>query len=536
MKFDAQKYDYPSRRHLHYATQGMVCTSQSLAAQAGVDILKKGGNAVDAAVATAACMTVVEPTSNGLGSDAFAIVWMKDEMYGLNASGFAPSGLSAEIVKEKGFDAMPVRGWLPVMVPGAPSAWAKLNERFGKLSLRECLQPAIDYARKGYAVTPVIQKLWADGYKIFSKFEGEEFKPWMETFAPKGRAPEVGEVWKCDDMAASLELIGDSQAEEFYRGSLADKIDAFSKATGGYLRKEDMARYNAQWVTPVSVNYRGYDVWEIPPNGDGIIVLMALAIMNGMELDTENPENPENYHKVIEALKLGFTDGLEFISDSKYMKVAVQELLSEEYAAARRALIGEKAIVPPHGKPVSSGTIYLCTADGEGNMVSYIQSNFKGFGSGIVIPGTGISLQDRGFSFSLNPDHVNYLKPGKKAFHTIIPSFITKDNKAIGPFGVMGAFMQPQGQLQVVSNMIDYHMNPQDALNRPRWMWNGEKNVAVEPGFPEEIYRALSEREHDMSHDDSFIAYGRGQIIIRDEEGVLCGATDPRADGCVASW
>lgn len=536
IEFSPSSYRYSSRRSLVYARNGMVSTTQPLAAGAGLDILKAGGNAVDAAIAAASCMTVLEPTSNGLGSDAFAIVWMKDEMFGLNASGRAPMNLSAGMVRKMGFSQMPVRGWLPVMVPGAPAGWAALSERFGKLPLRQVLAPAIRYAEDGYAVTPVIAYLWNAAFEEFSKRTEPEFRPWMEHFSPGGHAPAAGEVWKSEDMARSLRRIADTGAEAFYRGDLADRMDAFARETGGFLRKEDLAAYHPSWVKPVSVNYRGYDIWEIPPNGDGIVVLMALAILNGMNINHEDPDDPENVHRMIEALKLGYADGLRYISDPDTMRVPVEKLLSEEYAEQRRRGIGEHAAVPSAGDPMSGGTIYLCTADREGNMVSYIQSNFKGFGSGIVIPETGISLQNRGFGFSLDEDSPNVLAPGKRAFHTIIPGFITKDGKAVGPFGVMGAFMQPQGQLQALTNMIDYRMNPQEALDRPRWQWMKGLEIGLEKEMPERIREDLIRRGHDVQIAENRISYGRGQIILRNDEGTLVGASDPRADGFVMGY
>ena len=536
MKFDANNYRYPSRRGLVYATRGMAATSQPLAAQAGLDMLKKGGNAVDAAIAAAACMTVLEPTSNGLGSDSFTQVWMDGKLYGLNASGYSPKSITAEAVRALGHEKMPARGWIPVMVPGAVAGWAALSERFGKLPFAEVLQPAIEYAEKGYAVTPVISQLWKQGYDIFTKQEGDEFRPWEEMFAPKGHAPEPGEIWNSPEMAQTLRRIAETKGEAFYRGEYAEAIDAFSRKTGGWIRREDMNAYAPRWVDPVHVNYRGTDVWEMPPNGDGMVVLMALAILNGMELDREHPDSEENFHKIIEALKLGYEDGLKHISDPRTMKASVDVLLSEKYAAGRRALIGEEAVLPTAGDPTSSGTIYLCTADSDGNMVSLIQSNFKGFGSGIVIPGTGISLQDRGFGFSLDPESPNVLAPGKQSFHTIIPGFLTRDGRALGPFGVMGGFMQPQGQLQVVTNLLDFGMNPQEALDRPRWQWIREKRVELEPSVPEEIARALAARGHDIVRNPDTLIFGRGQIILRNDEGVLVGATEPRADGCVAAW
>lgn len=535
MEYDALKNSYPSRRSVVYGKKGMVCTSQPLAAQAGLDVLKKGGNAVDAAVAAAACMTVLEPTSNGVGSDAFALVWTEGELHGLNASGKAPMGLTVDEVQRRGYSGMPKRGWIPVMVPGAPSAWAELSRRFGRLPFGELLAPAIAYAREGYPVSPVISRLWDKAYREFSStLRGEEYRPWFETFAPKGRAPAPGEVWSCPDLAATLKEIAATSSESVYRGRLAGAIDEFSRKTGGYIRKSDLEDYRCAWVNPIHINYRGYDVWELPPNGDGLIVLMALNILKGFSF-TER-DTAETIHRQLEALKLSFVDGAHYVTDPAAMKVTAEELLSEAYAEKRRALIGHDAIFPEHGDPRCGGTVYLCAADGEGNMVSYIQSNYLGFGSGIVIPGTGLSLQNRGYSFSLNPEDSNCLQPGKKAFHTIIPGFLTKDGAAVGPFGVMGGFMQPQGHVQVITNTLDFHMNPQEALDAPRWQWTGGKEIEVERGFPYALTEELVRRGHSVRVMPESIGFGRGQIIWRDENGVLHGATEPRADGTVAAW
>ncbi len=535
LNFDAQKYDYPSRRSVIYGRKGMVCTSQPLAAQAGLDIIKQGGNAIDAAIATAACMTVLEPTSNGIGSDAFALVWTKGKLHGLNASGRAPMAITAEEVKKQGHREIPKRGWIPVMVPGAPSAWAELSEKFGRLPLETVMKPAITYAREGYPVSPVTAKLWGNAYRDFSKvFEGECFKPWFETFAPDGHAPQPGELWKSEAHAKTLEKIAKTNAKAFYQGELADRIDAFSRETGGYIRKADLENYWCEWVEPIHVNYRGYDVCEIPPNGDGIVALMALNILKGFEL--KERESADTVHKQLEAMKLAFADGNRYVADPRYMKASVETLLSDEYAGQRRSLIGEEALPPKPGDPFRGGTIYLCTADGEGNMVSYIQSNYMGFGSGIVIPETGIALQNRGANFSLDETMENCLGPGKKSLHTIIPGFLMKDGRAVGPFGVMGGFMQPQGHVQVIMNTVDFQMNPQDALNAPRWQWVGGKKIQVEQTFPAAIVEELKRRGHEIEIPDNFLAFGRGQIIWRDENDVLCGATEPRADGTVAAW
>lgn len=536
-QFDALKYSYPSTRRVVYGKKGMVCTSQPLAAQAGLDILKKGGNAIDAAVATAACMTVLEPTSNGIGGDSFALVWLKadEHLYGLNGSGPAPMAFDVDQVRAQCGDTMPKRGWIPVTVPGAPSAWAELSAKYGKLPFEELMQPAANYAREGYPVSPIISRLWNNAYKEFkTTFTEPHMQHWFETFAPKGHAPQPGEVVTLPDHANTLEEIGRTKAESFYRGALAEKIDAFARETGGYLRKEDLAAFRAEWVEPISTNYRGYTVSEIPPNGHGIVALMALNILEGYEFTDR--DTTESFHRQIEAMKLAFVDGQRYVTDPRYMQVTAEQMLSKEYAAKRRALIGDQAIMPEHGDPACGGTIYLCTADSEGNMVSYIQSNYMGFGSGVVVPGTGIGLHNRGNNFNLDPNSENCAAPGKKPYHTIIPGFLSKDGKAVGPFGVMGGFMQPQGHLQVVMNTVDFLMNPQEALDAPRWQWVGGKNIEVERAFPYAITEELIRKGHSIKVLPESITMGRGQIIWRDENGVLVGGTEPRTDGMVAAW
>ncbi|WJQ82204.1 gamma-glutamyltransferase family protein [Brevibacillus brevis] len=533
--YDAMEYPYASKRVTTFAKNGMVATSQPLAAQAGLDILKKGGNAVDAAIATAACLTVVEPTSNGIGGDAFALVWIKDELHGLNASGPAPQGISIEALKAKGLKEMPTYGWTPVTVPGAPAAWAALSKRFGRLPLTEVLQPAIDYAENGYPVSPTLAHNWDVAHrKLSQQCKGEVFAHWFSTFTPDGKVPKAGDIWKSPGHAKTLRQIAETNAESFYRGELADKIDAFSRECDGYLRKEDLAAYEPEWVKPIGVNYRGYDVWEIPPNGQGMIGLMALNILKGFDFDAK--DTTETYHKQIEAMKLAFVDGLKYITEESKMKVSKEALLSEEYGATRRALIGDEALTPEPGQPKTSGTVYLATADGEGNMVSFIQSNYMGFGSGVVVPGTGIAMQNRGHTFSLDSAHDNCLEPGKRTFHTIIPGFLTKDGKAVGPFGVMGGFMQPQGHVQVVMNTIDFHLNPQASLDAPRWQWMEGKTVELERHFPEHLALALERRGHTIKWAQLGNYFGRGQIIWRDENGVLSGGTDMRADSSIAAW
>lgn len=536
MYIDSQNVPYCSRRRQVYAGKGMVATAQPLAAQAGLDMLKKGGNAIDAAIATAASLTVLEPTSNGIGSDAFAMIWTHGKLYGLNASGVAPEKMTIDAIRDRGLDRIPAHGFEPVMVPGTPAAWAACSERFGRLPFKELLQPAIDYAENGFPVSPVVAANWQAAFRDYQEnLHGALFEPWFRTFAPDGKAPEAGQLWKSPAHARTLRAIADSKAQDFYHGSLADKIDRFSREQDGFIRKHDLESYHPDWVEPISVNYRGYDVWELPPNGQGLVTLLALNVLKQFDLAGKN--DVETYHRQIEALKLAFTDGKAYITDPKAMHGETAKLLSEAYAAERSRLIGEQAIEPAPGHLPAGGTVYLAAADGEGNMVSYIQSNFMGFGSGVVVPDTGIALQNRGYTFSLNPGDANVLAPGKKTYHTIIPGFLTHNGLPVGPFGVMGGYMQPQGQLQVLSSTIDFHLHPQAALDAPRWQWLGGKEVLVEPDFPEDVARSLIRRGHDVRISLDTGSFGRGEIIWRDPDtGVLAGGTESRADGSVAGW
>lgn len=533
---DYQFYPYPSQRMTTVANKGMVATSQPLAAQAGLEILKKGGNAIDAAIATAATLTVVEPTSNGIGGDAFAIVWFKNNIYGLNASGPSPKSINIEAVKERGFSEMPRFGWLPVTVPGVPSAWAELSNRFGNLPLTEVLRPAIEYAENGYPISPTLGKYWNHSFNYFNKnLKDEVFSSWFETFAPKGRAPKTGEIWSSPNHATTLRQIAETNGEVFYNGEIAEKICTFSKKYNGFLTGDDLASYSPDWVQPINVDYRGYNIWELPPNGQGIITLMALNILK--DFDMNNGDLIDIYHKAIESIKLSFTDGKKYITALDKMSVSVDELLSDEYAQSKRSLITDSAMMPEPNSPKQSGTVYLATADQDGNMVSYIQSNYMGFGSGLVVPGTGIALQNRGADFSLNSNHINRLEGGKRTYHTIIPGFLTKGNTPIGTFGVMGGYMQPQGHLQTIINTIDFNLNPQAALDAPRWQWVENKKILVENHFPTHIAQALARKGHEIEMSLDSGSFGRGQIIWRDQQtGTLFGGTDPRTDGHVAVW
>ncbi|MBS4178305.1 gamma-glutamyltransferase family protein [Lederbergia citrea] len=536
MKTDHLYYPYASQRMTVHAQKGMVSTTQPLAAQAGLRIMQKGGNAIDAAIAASACLTVVEPNSTSIGGDSFALVWAKGELHGLNASGPAPQSISIDKVKELGHDHMPSQGVLPITVPGTPASWAALSKRFGKLPLTEVLQPAIEYARDGFPVSPEIGRFWDIRYhENKNQFKGEEFKEWFNIYAPNGRAPKIGEMWRSPDHARTLQAIAETDGESFYRGEIAEKIAACVGKYNGFLSKEDLAAYQPEWVQPISVNYKGYDIWEIPPNGQGIVALMALQMLKAF--DFTDKEAVDTYHKQIEAVKLAYVDGLKYITDPKNMKVTEKELLSEKYADLRRELITDEAILPDPGEPIPGGTAYLATADQEGNMVSFIQSHAGDFGSGVVVPDTGVCLLNRGSGFSLDPDHHNALAGGKKTLHTIIPGFITKDNEPVGPFGVMCGMIQPQAHVQVVMNMVDFMLNPQATLDAPRWRWVKEKLIEVEPQFPDHIAKALVRKGHIVQRAVESGMFGRGQIIVRDPKtGILSGGTEPRADGSIAVW
>ncbi|GGO08087.1 gamma-glutamyltransferase family protein [Saccharibacillus kuerlensis] len=536
MNFDPLYQPYPSHRLPVYARNGMVATSQPLAAQAGMDILKAGGNAIDAAIATAAALTVLEPASNGIGGDAFALVWTKGELHGLNASGPAPASLSIDALRERGMEEIPKYGVVPITVPGAPAAWAELSARFGRLPLEQTLEPAARYAEEGYPLPAALAYYWDRTHRIFSsQLSGDAYAEWFRTFAPEGRAPRAGEMWASPGHAAALREIGATNAESFYRGSLAERIASYIGKHDGFLSREDLAAYKPEWVKPISTNYRGCEVWEIPPNGQGLVALMALNILEGFAPGEK--DSMSTLHRQLEAIKLAFADGEAYIADPAHMRTSLEGLLSREYADTRRALISEEAALPGPGTPPSGGTVYLAAADGEGNMVSFIQSNYMGFGSGIVIPGTGISMQNRGHNFSMDPQHDNALAPGKRSYHTIIPGFLTRGGEAIGPFGVMGGFMQPQGHVQVVMNTIDFGLNPQAALDSPRWMWENGKTVWVEPDFPTHLAQALIRKGHEIKIAPDKGMFGRGQIIWRDPaSGVLCGGTETRTDGSIAVW
>lgn len=538
MKFDPLKQPYHSNRFCVTAGKGMVASSSALASQAGLSMLKEGGNAVDAIVAAAAVLSVVEPVSNSLGSDTFSLVWMDGKLHGLNASGYAPSGITAEKVLEKyPSGRMPLHGWAPVTVPGAPAAWAELSARFGRLPFKRVLEPAITYAQEGFPVPPMmgflLERVTSGYHHLFG--DAPEFAEWFRVFTRNGEPYRFGDILKLPDHAKTLRLIADSSAREFYEGEIARQLVRQSERDGGYFTLKDLASYRPLWVEPIHVNYRGYDVWEIPPNGQGIVVLMALNILKNFDFTGKQREDAQVLHLQMEAMKMAFADGMHYVTDPRYMGIDYHDLITAEFGKKRAAQITSAASLPEPMEIPASGTVYLCAADGEGGMVSLIQSCFNDSGSGIVVEGYGVALQDRGADFSLDPSHYNCLMPGKRSYHTIIPGFLTRDGKAVGPFGVMGKYMQPQGQLQVVTNMVDFGMNPQMALDAPRWQWTGGRQFEAEPSFDAQIAEILRSYGHEISTADP-VSFGRGQVIIRQENGVLVGACESRTDSSIACY
>ena len=533
--FSHNEYPYPSHRTSVYGRRGMVATSHPLATEAGMSVFRKGGNAVDAAVAAGAALGVVDPASTGPGGDLFAILSVKGQLYGLNASGPSPHLMSYEALTDRGFKSIPSFGWMPVTVSGGPAGWAVLTKRFGKLPLAESLEPAAELAEEHPVSRYTVYCLGGtnEKIKVFGEKNDPIFEPWFDMFAPGRKPISVGQVFHMPELAATLREIGRTDGESFYRGALAKQIASYSERTGGLLRYDDMAEYHPQWVDPLSINYRGYDIWEMPPNGQGITALIALNIMEGFK--PVSHEDAFTVHRQIESMKLAFADSFHYVADPKHLTIDMKSLLSKEYAAKRRSLITEeKAITPPHGDPLRGGTIYLCTADGEGNMVSFVQSISGPHASGIVVPGTGILLQNRGTNFKMDPAHPNFVGPGKLPFHTIIPGFITKGGQPVGPFGIMRGHIQPQAHMQVVMNMIDFGMNPQAALDASRWFWQSGLTVNMESSWPESVNESLGARGHVIAPDDP--GYGRGQVIVRLENGTLCGGTDHRSEGSVLAF
>lgn len=534
------------------ARHGMVCTSQPLASQVGLDILKRGGSAVDAAIAANAALGLMEPTGCGVGGDLFAIVWSARDgkLYGLNGSGRSPRALTEEVLKAElarlGRKTIPPHGFLPISVPGAVDGWAALHGRFGKLPLADVLAPAIRYAEEGFPLSELIAYYWARSVPVLGAQPGG----FLTTFAPGGRAPSKGEVFRNPDLARTYRAIAEKGRDAFYRGEIAERIDAFMRAEGGWLRRADLEAHTSTWVEPVSVNYRGVDVYELPPNGQGIAALQMLNVLEGFDLRSMGFQSAEALHVMIEAKKLAFEDRARYYADPAFSRVPVAGLLSKEYAAKRRALIDMKKAAKTYdaGQPAlqQGDTIYLCTADGEGNMVSLIQSNYRGMGSGIVVPGLGFGFQDRGEMFTLEPGHPNAYAPGKRPFHTIVPAFAMREGKPWIAFGVMGGAMQPQGHVQIIVNLVDFGLNLQEAGDAARWQHEGSTDydhpkmadggyVLLETGIGWETVRELKRRGHDVRTDLG--GFGGYQAILFDSNNkVYFGASEGRKDGQAVGW
>jgi len=534
---------YPSQRSPVFA-RNVVSTSHPLAAQAGLRMLQAGGNAVDAAVATAAVMTVVEPCSNGLGSDAFCLVWDGTQLLGLNASGPAPAAWTPGYFRSRlGPDARAPakRGWDSVTVPGAVGGWVALHTRLGRLPFEDLLQPAIEVAERGCAVPVVVQQKWRNAASLPELTTQPGF---AQAFLPHGRAPEVGELFRLPEAARTLGLIAKTRGEAFYRGEVAAALAAHAKAHGGAMTADDLAAYQPEWVTPLAQDYRGYTLHEIPPNGQGIAAQMALGMVQHFDLAALPVDSAELQHLQIEAMKLAFADVYRHVAEPRAMRLSAAQLLAPDHLAARARLIDPRRAQDfGPGLAPQGGTIYLSAADASGMMVSFIQSNYMGFGSGVVLPGYGLSLQNRGHGFTLDESRDNVVGPGKRPFHTIIPAFLTRQAKPVMAFGIMGGDMQPQAHLQTVVRMLDLHQNPQAACDAPRWRWFGG-TVNVEPGFSPAAAQGLAERGHRIeAFSDSYQDYGAGQFIWRLDEGQgdaaergYAAASDPRRDGQAAGF
>jgi gamma-glutamyltranspeptidase/glutathione hydrolase len=530
---------YDSRRIPVFA-RNAVSTSHPLAAQAGLRMLWRGGNAVDAAIAAAAAMTIVEPVSNGLGSDAFCILWDGRQLHGLNASGRAPQGWTPEYFeRRRGLQAKPPRrGVDSITVPGAVSAWVALHERFGRLPFADLMETAAEIAERGYLVPPVVQQKWAAGAPELLSQPG-----FAQSFLPHGRAPEVGELFRFPAAARALRAIGASQGRAFYEGEIAEAVTGFVQQHGGCLSMADMAAHRAEWVEPLAKDYRGHTLHEIPPGGQGIAAQIALGILSNFDLASLGVDSVASQHLQIEAMKLAFADVYRYVADAG-MEVTTAQMLDDAYLASRARLIDPRRAQDfQAGNPVQGGTIYLTAADESGMMVSFIQSNFSGFGSGVVEPGFGISLQNRGNGFGTDPrapNRANLVGPGKRPFHTIIPAFLTRDGQPVMSFGVMGGNMQPQGHMQTLVRMLDYRQSPQAACDAPRWRFNEGLSINVEAGMDPHTVQGLQALGHQVGviH-DSYQDFGAGQFIWRMGDPAVEGyqiASDPRRDGLAAGF
>ena len=516
-------FPYPSQR-MPVLASNVVATSQPLAAQAGLRMLLKGGNAVDAALAAAMALTIVEPTSNGIGSDAFALIWNGHALFGLNGSGRSPRAWSLD--RYAGLDDMPAFGWDAVTVPGAVDAWRQMSQRFGKLPFADLFVPAIEYAQNGFVVSPITAYRWMDAAEKY-----KNFPDFCKTFLPTGRPPFAGELFHCPDQARTLEAIAESRGESFYHGDLAQRIVHCAKSNGGTMTLEDLAEHRSEWVQPISMEFRGMHLHQIPPNGQGLAALIALGILREFDITRYPVDSVDSIHLQIEAMKIAFAEAYRHIADSRFMEVSPLEFLATAFLSRRAGEISMDRVHRPASKiPTDHGTVYLTAADENGMMVSFIQSNYLGFGSGIVIPGTGISMQNRGLGFVLTPGHPNCVAGGKRPYHTIIPGFVTHDNEPLLSFGVMGGSMQPQGHVQMMVRIFGYGQNPQTACDAPRWHVDENFNIALEAGFSSRVFIELKRRGHTIIKDPPTHMFGGAQVIQRLENG-YCAASDPRKDG-----
>lgn len=511
----------------------MVATSQPLAAQAGLRAMQRGGNAIDAAIAAAITLTVVEPTSNGIGGDAFAIVWDGEKLHGLNASGRSPAEWDASWRAEtlEGRSTMPRFGWDAVTVPGAVSAWVALSERLGRFPFAALFEDAIRHARDGFAVGPVTAKAWTRAPRYADRVGSKIFAAFADTFLPGGASPQDGQVIRLPDHADTLEQIAATGGAAFYQGVLAEKIIAASDAAGGRMSLSDLSRHAPDWVAPLGVSYRGKTIWELPPNGQGMAALIALGILDQLEAP--------DLHQTIEAMKTGLSETFEHNADPDHATLVLATFLNEARLRQHVRALPDRATPVPRPPQADHGTVYLSAADDEGRMVSFIQSNYMGFGSGVVVPGTGIAMQNRGAGFNLVEGHPNCVGPRKRPYHTIIPALATCDGKPHIAFGVMGGHHQPQGHVQVIRNLLDEGLDPQAALDRRRWHLEEDGRFLVEQGFPASQTATLAERGHQIEIAESSGAFGGGQIVMVDENDATgngwIGGTDPRKEGCVAA-
>ena len=520
---------YPTARRPTMAAN-VVSTSQPLAAQAGLRMLADGGNAMDAALAAAITLTIVEPISNGIGSDLFAIVWDGSKLHGLNASGRSPAAWTPEyFAREK---AIPQRGWNSVTVPGAVAAWVDLSERFGQLPFERLFEPAIDYAFNGFLVSPFVARRWATQVPELRDLPG-----FAQAFLPGGRAPRAGEKFVFRDAAAALELIAETRGKAFYEGELAEKLEAHAAASGGAMTREDLAQHANDWVGTISQDYRGYTVHEIPPNGQGIVCLMALGILSSFDMARHPVDSADSVHLQLEAVKLAFADARRYIADPAAMDVKAAALLDHDYLKSRAKLIDPKRAQDfDHGSPPRGGTIYLTAADAQGMMVSLIQSNDMGFGSGVVVPGAGISLQNRGAGFVLQPGHPNQVAPRKRPYHTIIPAFVTRNGAPVMALGLMGGTMQPQGHTQLMVRMADYGQSPQTAIDGPRFRAVSGVDINVEREFPAATLAELERRGHRILQiGEAYMDFGCAQIAFKVDGGYVA-ASDPRRDSLAVGF